>query len=80
MFLSFFNYGSVLINHLHVVIPLSYPCHYTNLCPHKPYNQAHTHTRIGGDAQWSSHTLYAIIHHRNEKCQITEVKLVVVLC
>ncbi len=25
-------------------IPLSYPCHYTNLCPHKPHKPAHTHT------------------------------------
>jgi len=26
---------------------LSYPCHYTNLCPHKPHKhaQTHTHTR-----------------------------------
>ncbi len=46
-FLSLLNYGdigSVLINHLHIVIPLSYPCHYTNLCPHKPHKPAHTHT------------------------------------
>ncbi len=46
-FLSLLNYGdigSVLINHLHIVIPLSYPCYYTNLCPHKPHKPAHTHT------------------------------------
>ncbi len=45
MFLSLLNYGdigSVLINHLHIVIPLSYPCYYTNLCPHKPLNRPHT--------------------------------------
>ncbi len=35
---------NVLINHLLLVIPMSYPCHYTNLCPHKPYRHAHTHT------------------------------------
>ncbi len=23
---------------------MSYPCHYTNLCPHKPHKHAHTHT------------------------------------
>ncbi len=47
-FLSLLNYGdigSVLINHLQIVIPLSYPCHYTNLCPHKPaHTRTHTHT------------------------------------
>ncbi len=43
-FISVLNYGdteNVLINHLLLVIPMSYPCHYTNLCPHK---HAHTHT------------------------------------
>ncbi len=46
-FISVLNYGdteNVLINHLLLVIPMSYPCHYTNLCPHKPHNHAHTHT------------------------------------
>ncbi len=41
------NYGdteNVLINHLLLVIPMLYPCHYTNLCPHKPHKHAHTHT------------------------------------
>ncbi len=45
-FISVLNYGdteNVLINHL-LVIPMSYPCHYTNLCPHKPHKHAHTHT------------------------------------
>ncbi len=23
---------------------MSYPCHYTNLCPHKPDKHAHIHT------------------------------------
>ncbi len=23
---------------------MSYPCHYTNLCPHKPHKHAHTYT------------------------------------
>ncbi len=41
-FISVLNY--VLINHLLLVIPMSYPCHYTNLCPHKPHKHAHTHT------------------------------------
>ncbi len=51
-FISILNYGdteNVLINHLLLVIPMSYPCHYTNLCAHKPYKHAththaHTHT------------------------------------
>ncbi len=46
-FISIFNYGdteNVLINHLLLVIPMSYPCHYTNLCPHKPHKHAHTQT------------------------------------
>ncbi len=45
-FISVLNYGdteNVLINHLLLVIPMSYPCHYTNLC-HKPHKHAHTHT------------------------------------
>ncbi len=29
------TWGNVLIRHLLLVIPMSYPCHYTNLCPHK---------------------------------------------
>ncbi len=46
-FISVLNYGdteNVLINHLLLVIPMLYPCHYTNLCPHKPHKHAHTHT------------------------------------
>jgi len=46
-FISILNYGdteNVLINHLLLVIPMSYLCHYTNLCPHKPHKHAHTHT------------------------------------
>ncbi len=52
-FISILNYGdteNVLINHLLLVIPMSYPCHYTNVCPHKPHKHAppppppHTHT------------------------------------
>ncbi len=46
-FISVLNYGdteNVLINHLLLVIPMSYPCHYTNLCPHKPHKHAHTYT------------------------------------
>ncbi len=56
-FLSLLNYGdigSVLIKHLQIVIPLSYPCYYTNLCPHKPHNP-HTHTH--------THTHHTHTHH-----------------
>ncbi len=42
------NYGdteNILINHLVLVIPMLYPCHYTNLCPHNHINMpTHTHT------------------------------------
>ncbi len=57
-FIRVLNYGdteNVLINHLLHVIPMSYPCHYTNLCPHKPHKHAppptHTHTQTYG-RQW----------------------------
>ncbi len=56
-FLSLLNYGdigSVLINHLHIVIPLSYPCYYTNLCPRKPQKPVHTHTH--------THTHSVVLH------------------
>ncbi len=43
-----FNYGDTemsLINHLLLVIPMSYPCHYTHWCPHNHINmRTHTHT------------------------------------
>ncbi len=56
-FISVLNYGdteNVLINHLLLVIPMLYPCHYTNLCPHKPHKhaQAYMHT----DRQTHTHT------------------------
>ncbi len=54
-FISILNYGdteNVLINHLLLVIPMSYPCYYTNLCPHKPHKHAHTHTHT------HTHTVY----------------------
>ncbi len=45
-FISVLKYGdteNVLLNHLLLVIPMSYLCHYTNLCPHKPHKHAHAH-------------------------------------
>ncbi len=38
------TWGNVLISHLLLVIPMSYPCHYTNLCPHLSQKHAHIHT------------------------------------
>ncbi len=58
-FISFLNYGdteNVLINHLLLVIPMSYPCHYTNLCPHKPHKHAHTHTHTHTHTYTHTHT------------------------
>ncbi len=58
-FISVLNYGdigSVLIKHLQIVIPLSYPCHYTNLCPHKPHKPAHTHTHAHTHARTHART------------------------
>ncbi len=58
-FISILNYGdteNVLINHLLLVIPMSYPCHYTNLCPHKPHKHAHTHTHTHAHTRTHAHT------------------------
>ncbi len=58
-FISVLNYGdteNVLINHLLLVIPMSYPCHYTNLCPHKPHKHAHTHTHTHTHSHTHTHT------------------------
>ncbi len=32
------TWGNVLKSHLHLVIPMLYPCHYTHLCPHLTQN------------------------------------------
>ncbi len=64
-FLSLLNYGdigSVLINHLHIVIPLSYPCYYTNLCPRKPQKPVHTHTHTHTHRLTLSHTHTHTLH------------------
>ncbi len=43
-----------------LVIPMSYPCHYTNLCPHKPHKHAHTtHTHT----HTHTHTTHTHTHH-----------------
>ncbi len=38
------TWSNILINHLLLVILMSNPCHYTNVCPHKPHKHTHTHT------------------------------------
>ncbi len=82
-FISILNYGdteNVLINHLLLVIPMLYPCHYTNLCPHKPHKHAHTHThththtelerkgqdRTGQDRQTDRQIAFACLHHSSK--------------
>ncbi len=69
-FISILNYGdteNVLINHLLLVIPLSYLCHYTNLCPHKPHKHAHTHTQTHTHTHTQTHTYptYIVISYVN---------------
>ncbi len=61
-FISVLNYGdteNVLINHLLLVIPVSYPCYYTNLCPHKPHKHAHTYART--HTHTHTHTLTILL-------------------
>ncbi len=58
-FISFLNYGNtenVAMNHLLLVIPMSYTCHYTNLCPHKPHKCAHTRTQTHTHTHTHAHT------------------------
>ncbi len=58
---------NVLKSHLHLVIPVSYLCHYTNLCPDLSQKRAHTnslshthtHTHV-----WSA-ILVGTLHRRN---------------
>ncbi len=65
-YISILNYGdteNVLINHLLLVIPMSYPCNYTNLCPHKPHKHVHTHTHTHTHSHTHSHThMHSRIH------------------
>ncbi len=68
-FISILNYGdteNVLINHLLLVIPMSYPCHYTNLCPHKPHKHAQTHTT---HTHSHTHTHTPHTHHTHTHTQ-----------
>ncbi len=59
-FISILNYGdteNVLINHLLLVIPMSYPCHYTNL----NHINMHTHKHARTHTHTNTHTLYIVI-------------------
>ncbi len=80
-FISILNYGdteNVLINHLLLVIPMSYPCHYTNLCPHKPHKHAHTHAHTHTHTHIHTHT-HTHSALRNDLCfgpsRVTEIAL-----
>ncbi len=67
-FISILKYGdteNVLINHLLLVIPMSYPCHYTNLCPHKPHKRAHTHARTHARTHAHTHTHFIAMLHQS---------------
>ncbi len=55
------GHWNVLINHLLLVIPMLYPCHYTNLCPHKPHKHAHTHTHAHAHAHAHAHGAVAAV-------------------
>ncbi len=47
---------NVLKSHLHLVIPVSYLCHYTNLCPDLSQKRAHTHTQTHTHTTHTPHT------------------------
>ncbi len=67
-FISILNYGdteNVLINHHLLVIPMSYPCHYTNLCPHKPHKHAHTYTHT--HTHTHTHQVQSLLLHSCQK-------------
>ncbi len=50
---------------------MSYPCHYTNLCPHKPHKYAptHTHTRTHARTHARTHT-----HTHTHACTRTHAR------
>ncbi len=47
---------NVLKSHLHLVIPVSYLCHYTNLCPDLSQKRAHTLTLSLSHTHTHTHT------------------------
>ncbi len=79
-FISILNYGdteNVLINHLLLVLPMSYPCHYTNLCPHKPHKHAHTHTHTHTHAFHQLALLILVISWFWPRLSITEARMLI---
>ncbi len=58
---------------------MSYPCHYTNSCPHKPHKHAHTHTHTHTHDNKRYTFIIGLKHnyHRRQSCpQIsTQTKL-----
>ncbi len=57
---------NVLKSHLHLVIPVSYLCHYTNLCPDLSQTHTHTHTHIHTHTHKQPHT-HTHIHTHSHK-------------
>ncbi len=56
---------NVLKSHLHLVIPVSYLCHYTNLCPDLSQKRAHTHTHTQTLTLTYTHSLSHTHTHRH---------------
>ncbi len=52
---------NVLKSHLHLVIPVSYLCHYTNLCPDLSQKRAQTHTHTHTHTT-HTHTLVFVVY------------------
>ncbi len=52
------TWGNVLKSHLLLEIPVIYPCHYTNVCPHLSQKCActHTHTHLHAHTHTDTHT------------------------
>ncbi len=47
------TWANVLISHLLLVIPMSYPCYYTNVCPHLSQKHVRTHIYTQNHGQCS---------------------------
>ncbi len=75
------TWGNVFISHLLLVIPMSYPCHYTNVCPHKSQKHVHTckhtltiHTQKSQRAQWFLNCFFYTAMGENNGEKKTRVK------
>ncbi len=70
-FISRLNYGDTengLIKHLLLVIPVSYSCHYTNLCPHKPHKHVHMCIHTLTHTHTHTHTLRVSSRAQRREC------------